>query len=789
MKKLLFFLFLLPFVCGKLFAQNTALGCPDVVTVVLNTAPANCASATGSFTVVVGNRGANPAIVTINNFVDSLEDNGAVGDAFDQAGGLVVNTAGGVTFNGRLPGVYTISVKSGIAGTGICQTFTYNLVTAPYKANFANTPTNNTSVCGTAPNGSISLSGLAATDSVSWLASTTPVFTVVSALPAATISNLTAGTYYVLAKDGSGCSNVSTTTIVVGGNSPCVTTLASAARGAAAPQYCDNAESSNNLWENGTFGVNAAGLGTAVSDFKAPNSGNCGQPLAIIDPTGVYNQLQNGGAAALGASNSTSFQLQPLGAAGPTAGFYAITDNLNDGLVPGGCPIAGNHNVFDGLTNNSTGWNDGYDQDWYLMGASTQSGGFQMAVNGGSVPGIVIQQTINNLCPDENYQFSVWVRSLYEGAQGSLLTSMPAANVTPQLSFLLNGVAVHTTGSIPNLSHVANGANYTQYGFNFKPGAGSATIAIRSDTSAVDGQSNSFAIDDIYVGKPTPSPAYTVPSCSPVPTSVSAVVTDACNNASINSFISYQWMQNGIFVGTPQIGVLSSGTYTASYTPITIGDSYQLVVAPNSGDLASTNCNYKDTSNSLIITAGGCIILPIKLTSIKAQQISQNSGEIIWTVSSQANITQYVVEKSVDGGKTFPYTVATISVNNNTTSYTAEDDDLYTGGINYYRIMAVDADGSVSYSSIVTINPAPNTSTQIQIYPNPVNDELHISKPTNTIVKSVEIIDAIGQAVIQVNSFDNFTNIIPVGNLSTGFYDLKIIDSNNQVTNIKFIKK
>jgi hypothetical protein len=782
MKKLLFFLILLSFICGKVSAQNSALGCPSFVGAVVDIAPSTCSSTDGSFTVTVGFRGPDPVSVTIDNFVHSQQDNGSPGDAFDQAGGPVNNVAGGVTFNGRAAGIYTISIKSGVT-SAICQTFTFNLPTAPYKAGLANTTVNNTSVCGTTPNGSINLStsSLVATDSISWLASTTPIFTKVGALGGSIIPNLPAGTYYVMAKDASGCDNVSTTTIVVGGNSPCVTTLASAVRGTAAPQYCDNAESPNNLWVDGTFGVNSVGLGSGVSDFKAPNAGSCGGGI-VLDPTGVYNSTQTG--YILTAPNSTSFGMQPLGSSGPTGNFYAITDNLNDGLAPGGCPAVGNHNVFDGATTDNEGWNDGYDNDWYLLGGGTNSGGLQMAVNGGTTPGIVIQQTINNLCPDENYQFSIWIRSLYEGNQGSINIGAGAGNVQPIVSFLLNGVEVNTTGNIPNLTSVANGANYTQYGFNFKPNASTATIAIRSDNSATDGQSNSFAMDDIYVGKPSPTIAYVTPTCSPIPTSVSANVTDACNNASINSFISYQWTQNGAFIGSPQTGV--SPSYVATNTPIANGDTYQLILAPNAADLTSSACSYQNGS-SLTISSGGCIILPIKLVSIKAQQISQNSAEIVWTVASQTNIIQYILEKSTDNENFYP--VTSINANDNVTSYSADDYDLYTGGTNYYRIEAIDNDGSVSYSGIVTINPTPNTSNLIQIYPNPVSDELYISKPTNTIINSAVIIDAIGQTMIQVNSFNNFTNSIPVGNLSTGFYDLKIIDSNDQVTNIKFIKK
>jgi len=231
--------------------------------------------------------------------------------------------------------------------------------------------------------------------------------------------------------------------------------------------------------------------------------------------------------------------------------------------------------------------------------------------------------------------------------------------------------------------------------------------------------------------------------------------------------------------------MVANAYVAASTTALVNGDSYKLILAPNPADLLVSACSFTTTTSLTISTT--CIILPIRMVSIKAQQLSANSGEVVWQVGDQLNVNHYELEKSVDGVN-YTY-VGSVTASDNASVYSIDDNDLYTDGINYYRVKEVDNDGTIHYSIIVVINPAPNTANNIEIYPNPVSDELYLSKPQNTVIKSALVVDAIGQTLLEVNNFNNITNSIQLNNLPTGFYELKVIDNKNQVTNLKFIKK
>jgi hypothetical protein len=700
-------------------------GCPVDVRALVITSP-TCGASNGSFDVQVGfHSNTVLAQVSLDGFTTFQDDGPSPG-------------AGVVHFINKPAGTYTISVRNSVT-LAICQTFTFNFIASQYDTTATITATPATGCFNT--DGTIVIGGLTsnATDSVSWLSSLNPTFVKVASLTANTIPNLIPGNYYVIFKAAGSNFCYSTHKINVGNSGTAC----------AAPTFCGNASDPNNMFPNGTFG----------------NGGN---------PDGTNAQL-NGPPLAAGL---TQYPYQPLGYRGPEDGFYAITNNTYLGSdFLGGDPTGPNvpNTPFNGQ------WYQGYDHD-HTGPANDGENGYMLVVNASYAPDVVIQQTINNMCTEKKYQFSAWIRDLDQNA----------GQIPAKVEFIVNGVGLYTTPVLPTGT-----SGWQQVGFTFQTASSTAVISIRNDTTG--GLGNDWAMDDIYVGdcQPTVILNTVALACSSTNDSVSASITDASN-----IYDTYQWQvdrNDGLgFVAADTIVTVAgfNASVTHNYiakvalpTPIVPADAgwnYKIVIGTTVSDISSPTCYFTD-SNVLRLTSSCSIILPIKLVSIKAQQLQQNSGEVTWVVASQTNVSEYVLEKSTDGKTFYPVTVQ--EANSKESTYTAEDDDLYQDGINYYRIKAVDIDGSVSYSDVVTINPAPNTNTQILITPNPVEEELHLSKPPNTIINNAIVIDAIGRTIIQVNSFNNFTNNISVANLPVGFYNLKVIDSKNQVTNIKFIKR
>jgi hypothetical protein len=724
MKKFFILALLLSFVCCKILAQA---GCPVDVRAVVVTSP-TCGSSNGSFDVQVGfHSNSVLAQVSLDGFTTFQDDGPLPG-------------TGVIHFTSKPAGTYTISVRNSVT-SAICQTFTFTFIASQYDttATVATTPA---SGCFNA-DGSITLSGLtsAATDSVSWLSNLTPTFVSVASLATPnTINSLIPGNYYVVLKAAGSNFCYSTHKVSVGNTGTAC----------AAPTFCGNAADPNNMFPNGTFG----------------NGGN---------PDGTNAQI-NGPPLAAGI---TQYPYQPIGYRGPEDGFYSISNNTY---------LGSDFNTHDPTGPNAPNtpfngqWYQGYDHD-HSSTPNDGENGYMLVVNASYAPDVVIQQTIPNMCTEKKYQFSAWIRDLDQNV----------GQIPAKVEFIVNGVGLYTTPVLPTGT-----SGWQQVGFTFQTNTPTAVISIRNDTTG--GLGNDWAMDDIYVGdcQPTVTLGTLSFGCGSLLDSASATVVDASN-----IYDTYQWQVNrndgfgfvaaDIITTVPGFNSSVTHTYTpkvALPTPLTAasaGWTYKLILGTTAADISSPTCYFTD-SNVLVLTNVCSIILPIKLVSIKAQQLNQNSGEVTWTVASQFNVSEYILQKSTDG-KTFDNVTSVIANSSSNTSYTAEDDDLYTDGTNYYRVKEVDNDGTIHYSTIVVINPAPNTTNNIEIYPNPVSNELYLSKPQNTVIKSALVIDAIGQTLLEVNSFNNITNSIQLNNLPTGFYELKVIDNKNQVTNLKFIKK
>lgn len=102
--------------------------------------------------------------------------------------------------------------------------------------------------------------------------------------------------------------------------------------------------------------------------------------------------------------------------------------------------------------------------------------------------------------------------------------------------------------------------------------------------------------------------------------------------------------------------------------------------------------------------------------------------------------------------------------------------------INYYRLKQMDYDGQFEYSDIksVQIN---GVDKLVQIYPNPVQDELTITEGIGMIT----IYNAIGQPIRQINNEEVITKINTT-DLPKGIYTLHLQKTDGQVVTIPFVK-
>ncbi len=118
-----------------------------------------------------------------------------------------------------------------------------------------------------------------------------------------------------------------------------------------------------------------------------------------------------------------------------------------------------------------------------------------------------------------------------------------------------------------------------------------------------------------------------------------------------------------------------------------------------------------------VVNADG-FILPVNIINLKAYR-SGPSVIVDWTSLNEVNVDHYEVERSATANQFS--TLGSVKRKNTGGSIDYRYTDLQPlNGNNFYRIKAVDQDGMVTYSHVVSLNISGTAKPAITVYPNPV---------------------------------------------------------------------
>ncbi|MGY4539920.1 hypothetical protein ACVW0P_004361 [Mucilaginibacter sp. UYNi724] len=168
-------------------------------------------------------------------------------------------------------------------------------------------------------------------------------------------------------------------------------------------------------------------------------------------------------------------------------------------------------------------------------------------------------------------------------------------------------------------------------------------------------------------------------------------------------------------------------------------------------------------------------------------------NKLAWTVENEANYTNFTVERSTDGGKTFEVIGGLLSTGKGT--YTLIDKNP-PKGTTQYRLKQDDINGAISYSEIVTLmyaNTNGLTDRLFNIYPNPVINMVNVAitdpEQKQEATYTIKISNGSGIIVRTTKSAkaswqDN------VGNLYPGTYFVQVINNSTKkvIGTGKFVK-
>jgi hypothetical protein len=230
------------------------------------------------------------------------------------------------------------------------------------------------------------------------------------------------------------------------------------------------------------------------------------------------------------------------------------------------------------------------------------------------------------------------------------------------------------------------------------------------------------------------------------------------------------WSGNTITFQSNVVG----GSWTISTTPntgvATIDGSTGVLTASGAG---SGTVTYTTSSPTCTITrnftiSGTTGSLPVTWETVSAEK--QNGQSILrWSTASEQNTKDFVVQHSLNTTDWSSLTTVPAAGNSTTTrnySYVHQN-PLKGNNYNYYRILQRDIDDKFSYSKIVSII-FNEPGADLQVYPNPVQDQLTIFLAESQLVR---LVNAAG-ATVWKGQLPAGRNTIPVHTYSKGVYVL-----------------
>ncbi len=173
--------------------------------------------------------------------------------------------------------------------------------------------------------------------------------------------------------------------------------------------------------------------------------------------------------------------------------------------------------------------------------------------------------------------------------------------------------------------------------------------------------------------------------------------------------------------------------------------------------------------------------LPVDLLSFNGKRV-ENTNQLVWEVSAKKNMIGYEIQHSIDG-ENFT-SIGMVQAKNTPNRQVYQYRDTRAESLSYYRLKLLDyGSAAVKYTNVVAIVDGIK-QPQVQVYPNPTSDKLHVCFPDNTLMKKIQIYDNIGQTVVDTYTNEAFT-IIDLTGMHHGIYFLVCEDG----LPIKFIVK
>lgn len=648
--------------------------------------------------------------------------------------------------------------------------------------------------------------------------------------PACYKAVLGAGEYNIRMNIGAGAGNVTTTTIAPtgGGNVKPGTHRPRVASGTLIT-------TAFKVKVTGAIGDTIV-LGAGQLRFRTTNSISAGVPDVIVNAI-PYKILisqnspicadavgRNFVAEAGGTFDSGSTQNRSYGASFPIPSYtprnLGVGNEINDGYYTIVNNLSPRASVFQNslkrpncgsvvLPNPSACDNRMFSGHWDIIGDHTGSstpagntpkaigtrGGYMLVVNADYATSEAYRQTINGLCPNTSYEFSLWVRNVCTNCGiDSTGTQTWKQGVYPNLTFAVDGLDRYSSGQVDTVG-------WMKKGFMFKTGPTQTGIVISIRNNASGGGGNDWAIDDIALV-----------TCNPNLTMLPSATTTVCAGDQVNiscrvrsffdNYTSWTW-ERSTDGGTTWVNTGYSNTSTAlptgngeyeyeAFYPTFLagvaanGHMYRFKVASTTGNLSQADCSFLNMTR-IVVNVDNCVVLNTKLLSFQGKLVN-NFANLQWTTKNETANTVYDIERSEDGSHFSKAGTLNGQPVAGSGSYQFTDNVAVTGAL-YYRLKLTEGDKH-NYSKVVLVSNRMEFTIRSLINPfrNTLSFEL-VSPDAGTA--NLSLTDMYGRTIRRskepVSRGLNSLRIQQLEGLSSGTYTLRI-QLNEKIINRQVVK-
>ncbi len=191
--------------------------------------------------------------------------------------------------------------------------------------------------------------------------------------------------------------------------------------------------------------------------------------------------------------------------------------------------------------------------------------------------------------------------------------------------------------------------------------------------------------------------------------------------------------------------------------------------------------------DSVVLTSFSAI-LPVKFGGISAAE-ANGLVKLNWNIETETNTNSYIIERSANGDNFSQ--VGTLKANHSSNYIWM--DNAANNGMNYYRVKAIDNNGTFQYSTTVRINVG-KVKGGLNVYPNPIKGG-QLNVELNGVSKGIYVVNlfnmngSLAHTTILASEGTSLSKTVTLpSNLRTGNYTLEIVNGSFKATKIIYVQ-